>query len=66
MQRQAVRAESLRQDRKEALSILPVLKDDGDIVREPDQSSTTSKRRLHLPDEPVVEDFVQVDVRQER
>src|SRR6266536_200028 len=66
MQRKAILAESLRQDRKESLGISFVLEQYCEVIRESNQSSTTIERPLHVPDEPLVEHLVQVDVREER
>ena len=65
MQRQAVLAESLRQDLQESLGIMLVVEQHDEVIRIPEQLSTTRESRLNVSDEPLVEHVVQVDVRKE-
>ena len=65
VQRQAVLAESLRQDLQESLGIMLVVEQHDEVIRIPEQLSTTRESRLNVSDEPLVEHVVQVDVRKE-
>src|SRR5688572_8673830 len=61
---QPVLLESLRQYGQHPVSVFLALEDDDEIIRVSDQGRTSSEARLDLILEPLVEDFVQVDVRQ--
>jgi hypothetical protein len=66
MQCQTILAESLRQNREESLRISLALEQHGEVIGVPHHLGGTVEGRPDIPDEPIVEHFMQVDVRKER